>query len=142
MEKKKIYYTDKCPGYCYVPVSSEEDKHEFGLYDAEGTKIDEGFFTNMEIAIKKAVEVYGSDMIFTVKDLTEEEYLTLALKHRNYIKKCHPSFKKSNIILDMTRLYLRHCSVEWYTYLPFTYNGVEWCYRETASSEWVERVGA
>lgn len=139
MEKKKVYYADKCPGYCYIPASTEEDRHEFGLYDENGIEIDTGFFINAEIAMEKALVYYGSDKTFTIKDLTEEEYVSIALRYRNFIKKLHPSFKKSNIILDMTEMYLSRRPEDWYTFIPFDYNGVQWCIRETASAEWVEK---
>ena len=142
MEKKKVFYKDQCPGYCYVPVSSEEDMHEFGLYDEKGTEVSTGYFANAETVMEKAVAYYGCDKVFTVKDLTEEEYLAIALSHRNFIKKLHPSFKKSNIILDMTEKYISRCPEDWYTFIPFEYNGEKWCIRETAGTEWVERVGA
>jgi len=142
MGKKKIEFKDVCPGYCYVPVSSEEDMHEFGLYNEEGTEIGTGYFSSAERAKEKAEGAFGNISSCEIRDLDEEWYISIALRYRNYIKKLHPSFKKSSIILDMTRLYYKHCPVEWYVYIPFTYNGSKWCYRENASKEWEERVRA
>jgi len=139
MEKKKIEFKDICPGYCYVPVSSEEDMHEFGLYNEEGTELVTGYFTSVESAVEKAEEAYGDVSDCTIKDLTEEWYVSIALRYRSFIKKLHPAFKKSNIFLDMTQMYYKHSDTEWYVYIPFMYNGATWCYRETASVVWVEK---
>lgn len=59
----------------------------------------------------------------------------------NLCGKLKPSFHVSEIIPDMSETYYSRNPNHWYTFIPFTYKGEKWGYRETADgSEWVEKV--
>lgn len=132
----------KCtPGYCFVPEASADELHEFGLYK-DGVQIDSGMFSSMERAKERLKDFYSESEIesFSVKDLDEEWYIVTASRYRNRIKELKPSLKKSNIILDVSRMIYNRRPENWYTYIPFTYNGQEYEYRETAGGDWVDKV--
>lgn len=137
---KVIHFPSGTPGSLIVPVSTEEDMHEFGLYDKDGEQVDTGYFKSMERAIEKAKEAYPG-MEFTVRDLDEEWYVKIATEYRKRIKKLRPSFTMTNLVLDMSKMYLSRNPNDWYTYIPFTHRGVKYDYRETADgTEWITKV--
>lgn len=126
-------------GCCIVPVCSEDNMHEFGLYDSEGKQLHTGYFTSIEQAkLRAADEFPGNNYI--IKDLDEEWYITTAKIYQKRIKKLYPSFKKSGLVLDMSNMYYNRNPNNWYTYIPFTYYGAKWCYRETANDDWIEKI--
>lgn len=138
---KEIFF-EGVPGKCIVPTCEEDSElHEFGLYDKNNNQVKTAYFSSMEIAVSKAQESFPEEN-YTVKDLTEEWYVKKALEYRKRIKKIHPSFKITNIVLDMSQFYYNRSPEYWYTIIPFTYNGQKWNYRETAGAgeEWVHKV--
>lgn len=136
---KEVFFTG-APGKCIIPSCEEDSElHEFGLYDENNNQVKTAHFTSLEIAVSKAQESFPEEN-YTVKDLTEEWYVKKALEYRMRIKKIHPSFKITNIVLDMSQLYYKRSPENWYTFIPFTYNGQTWNYRETASEEWIHKA--
>lgn len=135
--KKVVYFPDAL-GLCIVPVCSEEQMHEFGLFDEVGKRLRTGYFCSMERALERKQEEFpGSN--YSVKDLDEEWYVEKAQQYRGRIKELHPAFRKSEIILDMSELYYGRTPENWYTYIPFFYNGQRWVYRESAREDWIEK---
>ena len=139
-KSKMISFTGK-PGKCIVPVCSEENMHYFGLFDRDGNKVMESVFKSLEYA-KERAEVEFSNREYSVKDLDEEWYITTALRYRKRIKQLHPSFRSTNLVLDMSQMYYSRQPNDWYTYIPFDYNGVRWEYRETASNDWIHKLSS
>lgn len=130
------------PGYCIVPADTDdklEPLHYFGLYDESGSKIAEQPFCSLAFARKRAKDNFP-DKIYCVKDLTEEWYVSMAQEYRRRIKGLMPGFKISNVVLDMSRLCYGRTPENWYTVIPFQYNGSNWVYRESASEEWCDRA--
>lgn len=126
------------PGYCIVPADTEdkfEPLHYFGLYDEDGNKLAEKPFGSLNIAQERAKANFP-DREYFVSDLTEEWYVLMAQEYRVRIKGLKPSFKLSSIVLDMSRLCYSRSPDNWYTVIPFQYNGVCWVYHESASTEW------
>lgn len=143
MDTKRIKYpvrTSKdVPGECIVPVASEEEPHEFILLCGD-EQVDSGCFRSKEIA-EERIKVHYPDLAeYTLKDVTEEWYIQKALCYRDRIKKLRKSFAKSNIILDTSRMIYTRRPENWYTYIPFTYNGQEWEYREDAGGDYIAKV--
>ena len=137
MESKKIM--DDGIGKVIVPLPTGEELHLFGLYDANGTKIDEGYFSNEEIALEKAKAIYNcQDLI--IKDLDIDFYLELAKMYRKRIKVLNRTFKASMLVLDFTKWFRSKTPNCYYTYLGFNYKGVEWIFREDASGDWINKV--
>lgn len=123
-------------GKCTFPVSYEDDMHEFALCDGQGKLLHTGYFVNIDIARQSAERNFpGND--YLVKDLTEEWYIEIANYYCRRIKKLHPSFKISLIELDLSKMYYSRSLNDWYTFIPFSYKGVAWDYRETASEDWI-----
>lgn len=136
-KKKKMVSLIKEIGFCYLPDNDE--MHEYQLVNKNGDVLFESScFESREKAILSAKKIFpGVD--FEVIDLTEKWYIKLAEAYRTRIKNLHPSFKETNIILDMSKLYYSRTPNDWYTFIPFEYNGTQWNYRETASGEWIEK---
>ena len=126
-------------GKVIIPLPSKDETHLFGLYDENENKIDEGDFSSAEIALKKARKHYGCPNMY-VKDLDEEYYLELSRMYRKRIKLLNRSFKISMLILDITKWFRSRTCDCYYTYLSFSYKGVEWIYREDAKGEWINKV--
>ena len=141
--KKEIYFPVRhpkdVPGICIVPVASEDDLHEYSL-EKDGGRITTGMFSSMERAKKMVKEDYPNLEGYEVRDITEEWYVTKAFLYRNRIKELHPSFKKSDIILDVSRMIYSRSFNNWHTYIPFTYKGQEWKYIENAGGDGIEKV--
>lgn len=132
----------KCtPGFCIVPEASADELHEYGLFK-DGLRIDSGMFCSMERAKERLTDFYFETELEAceLRDLDEEWYVSTAIRYRDRIKELKPSLKKSNIILDMSRIIYNRRPENWYTYIPFSHNGQEWEYRETAGGDWVEKV--
>lgn len=123
-------------GECIVPVSSDENMHEFGLYNENGDEIMTSFFCTLEYAREKAT-IEFPDNDYVVRDLTEEWYIRKAIEYRKRIKRLNPRFRISKLILDMSHMYYSRTPNDWYTYIPFEYNGCWYSYRETAGEEWL-----
>lgn len=138
METKIIEFSG-IPGKCVVPVCTEEDRHEFGLFDEDGKQVMTSMFCSMDYAVQRAKEEFP-DEDYTVRDLTEEWYISTAIRYRRRIKIIHPSFKLTKLVLDMSRMYYSRQPNDWYTCIPFEYGGNSWVYRETASEGWVHRT--
>lgn len=137
---KEISFPSGTPGKCIVPVCNSDNLHEFGLYDKDNNQLHTAYFSSMEKATQKA-KVEFPDLEFTIKDLDEEWYVKKAMEYRQRIKKLHPSFKLTGIILDMSKMYYSRSVNDWYTYIPFTYQDVKWNYRETPDGkEWVHKA--
>lgn len=126
-------------GKVIIPLPSEDERHLFGLYDANGTKINEDYFANGEIALEKAKKVYNCQDL-TVKDLDIEHYLELSKMYRKRIKVLNRNFKVSMLVLDFTKWFRSKTPDCYYTYLGFSYKGVEWIFREDASGDWINKV--
>ena len=142
MKKKvnfPVLYPKDTPGYCYVAVATEDEPHEYELHKA-GELLAESYFSSMERAEEKVKEAFPELEGYEVRDITEEWYVTKALLYRNRIKELRPSFKKSSIICDVSRMIYNRRPVNWYTYIPFFYNGQEYEYRESAGGDWIEKV--
>ena len=125
------------PGFCIVPEASADELHEYGLFK-NGLRIDSGMFSGKERAEERLGDYYPCTEGYEVRDLDEEWYVSTAIRYRDRIKELKPSLKKSNIILDMSRMIFNRRPENWYTYIPFSHNGKEWEYRETAGGDWVE----
>lgn len=119
-----------------VPITSEEEYHYFDLLDEQGNIIMENPFCGYERAAACVKEEFP-DCNYTVKDITREWYIDLAVRYVKYIRRLKPSFKKSGIIMDMTGLYFSRNPDSWGTYIPFQYRGKRYVYAETASEEFV-----
>lgn len=135
--KKQICYPQGV-GTLIVPISSEENMHEFGLFDIAGNLVKSSYFKDLDRAVLRAKEEYPSDA-YTVKDLTEKWYIETALRYRKRIRQLHPSFRTSSIILDLSKMYYGRNPDNWYTFIPFTYKGVQWEYRESAGGDWIQK---
>ena len=134
---KKLVRLSNEIGYCYLP--NNDEPHEYQLLNKKGEAIcDSSYFESKEKAIRAAQKEYPG-VEFSVIDLTEKWYIQQAEKYRSRIKKLHPSFKKTSIILDMSELIYSRTPNDWYTFIPFEYNGSQWNYRENAKEEWVEK---
>lgn len=137
MEYKKIM--DDGMGKVIVPLPTENELHLFGLYDANGTKINEDYFSDAKIALEKAKDVYDCQDL-TVKDLDIDHYLELSQMYRKRIKVLNRTFKASMLVLDFTKWFRSKTPDCYYTYLGFSYKGVEWIFREDASGDWINKV--
>ena len=138
-KSKKLVEIHMGQGNCYLPV---EDNiwHEYQLVDKDGEIIVESScFENINKAKEAAYRQYPG-VEFDIIDLTEKWYVELASSYTKRIKELHPAFKVSNIILDMSELYLSRSPEDWYTFIPFEYKGVKWVYRETAGGDWIEKI--
>lgn len=124
-----------------VPMASEKEYHDFGLLDEHGKIIMENLFCGYEYAAACAKKEFP-DCSYTVKDMTREWYINLAVQYVKYIRKMKPSFKRSGIIMDMSGLYYSRNPDSWGTYIPFEYRGKRYVYAETASEEFVYEAGA
>lgn len=138
MNSKVMNFTGNV-GRCIVPVCSVENMHEFGLYDKNGNEIMTSMFHSLEYAKERAMAEFP-DRDYYVRDLTEEWYVKKALAYRKQIKKLHPNFRLTNLILDMSQMYYSRLSNEWYTFIPFEYNGVRWAYRENPAGDWIHKI--
>lgn len=119
-----------------IPQASEENPHEYEAY-YNGELIGNCFFTSLEEATQKAKEQIQFDSIV---DVTEKWYYDIGEKYINRIKKLHPSFRKSGLVVDLTKMFYSRNPNDWYTFIPFTHKGTKWNYRETASGDWLEKV--
>lgn len=134
--KKLVRLTDEI-GYCYLP--NNDESHEYQLLNKKGEAMcDPSYFESKEKAILAAQKEYPGEA-FSVIDLTEKWFIQQAENYRSHIKKLHPSFKKTSIILDMSEFLYSRSPNDWYTFIPFEHNGSQWNYRETASKEWIEK---
>lgn len=137
--KKKINFLNET-GYCYIPGNEDHRLHYFQCLDSEGTVLhEESYFPSMEKAIEAAKREYP-DKDCKIVDLTEKWYLELAEQYRSRIKRLQPNFKKTHIILDISEMYYSRSTTDWYTFIPFEYNGNYWNYRENAMNEWLEKT--
>ena len=126
-------------GYCFISGSTEKNMHYFGLFDSQGNKIMECPFANMDAAIN-AAKIEFPDDTCDIRDLTCEWYKSIAIRYRKRIKNLRKSFKTSNIILELDKMFYSRNPNDWYTFIPFSYEGGKWYYRETADGkEWLER---
>ena len=139
MREVKTINLPGVPGTCIVPISTEDDMHEFGMFDENGNEHHSGYFKNMERAKQRAAEEFPEEK-WVIRDLTEEWYVQIAVEYRKRIKKLKPSFNISQIIPDMSEMYYSRRPNTCYTFIPFMYKDTIWHYRETADgSEWVEK---
>lgn len=99
---KKVTLKDDIPGFCIVPLPTENEMHEFVLYDSEENKISDGFFSSEKVANEKAREWLDNDVSFVVIDSDIEWYIQKATLIRDEIKRQRKSFKKSGILIDMS----------------------------------------
>ena len=126
-------------GKCILPVSSEDDKHLFGLFDKDDNEIETGYFRSIERALEKLPEEYKGKG-YILKDLDEEWLLNKGMEIRDRIKQLCPSVKKSGLTLNLSELYCNHADPNvMYTFVPFEYKGTVWHYREHAGEDWVEK---
>ena len=108
----------------------------FILRDKFGKEIETAYFPNYESAKAALPEEYQKYELVSEKQVLSERYLPR-------IKKLNPTLKKSGIVLDVNdAVFIRNGNTgEYYTFIPFTYYGAKrFCYRETASDEWVEAI--
>ena len=125
-------------GKVIVPLPEENELHLFGLY-INGMKIDEGYFSSEKNALEKVEEVYKCQD-FKVKNLDIDYYLELSKMYRKRIKGLKRTFKGTHLVLDFTKWFRSKTPNCYYTYLGFSYKGVDWIYREDASGEWIDKV--
>ncbi|MDO5311498.1 MAG: hypothetical protein Q4E94_06285 [Clostridia bacterium] len=108
------------------------------LRDENGNEIDSGYFENRDAAIVKLPDEYRAYELVSENEVLAERYLPR-------IKAAKPALKKSGIVLDIDNaVFIRNgCTYEYYTFIPFTYYGKQrYCFRETASDEWVETLSS
>lgn len=122
-----------------LPVSSEDDPHEFALIDKEGTTLYEEPFKTYEYAVKRAREEFP-ELEFTVKDTTQEWLIEVACIYVKRIKKLKPSFRKSGLTLDMSQLYYSRRPNTWGTCIPFSYKDKKYVYIENAREDFINEV--
>ena len=83
-----------------LPVSSEDDPHEFALIGKDGSMLFESWFDTYEYAVKRAREEFPN-LEFTVRDITQEWLVEKARIYVRRIKKLKPSFRKVSIALKL-----------------------------------------
>lgn len=108
----------------------------FILRDKNGKEVESAYFKNRDAALAALPDEYRDYELVSENQVLCERYLPR-------IKKLKPTFKKSGIVLDVNdAVFIRNGNTgEYYTFIPFTYYGAKrFCYRETASDEWVEAI--
>lgn len=133
---------DEIATYLHEWISCTEKgikKHEFSIYDEKGSLVSGGkeFYSLNDAlwSLKLAKKDY-SDGLPKGWEIRDE---TLAQKERyvDAIKKCRPTFKRSQLEVDIDR---SSRSSDGYTYVPFSYNGKAYEYRAYHGEEWIEAV--
>ncbi len=122
-----------------LPVSSEDDPHEFALIGKDGSTLFESCFDTYEYAVKRAGEEFPN-LEFTVRDITQEWLVEKARIYVRRIKKLKPSFRKTNLTLDMSKMYYSRTPNSWETYIPFSYKNRKYAYIENASKDFIREV--
>ncbi|MBQ8248071.1 MAG: AAA family ATPase [Lachnospiraceae bacterium] len=135
---------DEISSYLHEWISHVERgavKHEYSIYDDEGKAVSTNklFYTKNDAlwSLKLAKDMFPNGLP-QGWELRDE---TLAQKERyvDDIKRCRPSFKRSQIEVDIDHSSRSH---DGYTYVPFRYNGKAYEYRAYHGEEWVEALKA
>ena len=120
-------------------VEKDVPKHEFAVYNADGHVVEDGkeFYSLNDAlwAMKLAKDSYpdGLPVGWEIRD----ETLVRKDRYAEAIKKCHPSFNRTGIEVDIDRASV---SLDGYTFVPFKYGGKSYEYKAYHGEEWIERT--
>lgn len=111
-------------------------KREFDLINVDGVVVESGAeFDSLNDAMNAYYQLHpeGVPEGWEIVDVTQK-YID---RYLDAIKKLQPSFKRSQINIDWANS--DHSRNDFYTVVPFTYQGKHYLYREHINEGWIEK---